>query len=231
MRYHFFYQSKDNKSLDDWIVAKDRNDAYTQLRKRGIKPYKLLGRNPIAWKRWAAIGVLSASVAVLAWMLIEEKTETQDDTEPRAQLYGDPAIIQQLASNGWRDTFSLGDAWFARHAIPAGECDCPTDSPHLDAKHLAIPDGASPELGRMIKVINGMKDEYAVFLAAGGSQEDYMTLCDERLAEERDIVAKYNAKFRNLRTKGTSISAEWANHNAVLRSMGLPTVTMPEGED
>ena len=66
MRYHYYYQTKENKSLDDWLVAKDRNDAYAQLRKRGIKPYKLVGRNPLAWKRWAAIGVLAAALVDVA---------------------------------------------------------------------------------------------------------------------------------------------------------------------
>ena len=70
MRYHYFYQSRENKTCDDWIEAKNRDDAYALLRKRGIKPFKVLGRNPYAWKRWTAIGVLAALVAVLALLVM-----------------------------------------------------------------------------------------------------------------------------------------------------------------
>ena len=36
MKYHYFYQSKKNENLDGWIVAKNRDDAYAQLKKQGI---------------------------------------------------------------------------------------------------------------------------------------------------------------------------------------------------
>ena len=99
MRYHYYYQTKDNRSLDDWIVAKDRADAYAQLRKRGIKPYRLDGRNPLAWKRWTAIGVLAAIVVVLAVALFVESGDNAPMSEERSQLYGDPATLQSLSAN------------------------------------------------------------------------------------------------------------------------------------
>ena len=100
MRYHYFYQTSENKSDDAWIDAKDRNDAYAKLRKQGVKPYKLLGKDPIAWKRWAAIGALSVLVAGLTtWILLAPRPAVAT-VEERAQLYGDPATIQQLAVDG-----------------------------------------------------------------------------------------------------------------------------------
>ena len=50
-KFHYFYQSKENRNLDGWIAAKSRDDVYAQLRKVGIKPYKVVGKDPIAWKR------------------------------------------------------------------------------------------------------------------------------------------------------------------------------------
>ena len=105
MRYRYFYQSKENKSCEGWIDAHDRNDAYNQLRKQGIKPYKLLGRNPLAWKRWAAIGVLGVATAVLAVVLMRKLADDRREAfawEDRAQLYGDPSLLRELAADGWR---------------------------------------------------------------------------------------------------------------------------------
>ena len=125
MKYRYFYQTSGNESRQGWITARDRKDAYAQLRKKGIKPYMLLGKDPLAWKRWAAIGALSVLVAGLTtWILLAPRPAVAT-VEERAQLYGDPATIQQLAVDGWRKTFAdAGDASGARHAIPAATCDC-----------------------------------------------------------------------------------------------------------
>ena len=169
MRYHYFYQTSKNESVNAWIDARDRNDAYTQLRKRRIKPYKLLGRNPIAWKRWAAIGILSGIVAVLSVIQLMSRVVLPQE-EPRSQIYGEPAIMQRLAAKGWRITFcDSGDAWFARHAIPASVCDCPLDDVVLSTKPIAIGSDDSPELAKMKRMINGMKSELKAYLLARGS--------------------------------------------------------------
>ena len=99
MRYRYFYQSKENKSCEGWIDAHDRNDAYNQLRKQGIKPYKLLGRNPLAWKRWAAIGVLGAATAVLA------VTSAMMFTMPVAFVAGVTEALGTLWATKWTTTF------------------------------------------------------------------------------------------------------------------------------
>ena len=231
MRYHYFYQTSRNESLEGWINAKDRNDAYTQLRKQGIKPYKLIGRNPLAWKRWAAIGVLAAVVVILSLLQISNRP-TAVLEEPRSQLYGDPAIIQQLSADGWRRTFADGgDAWFARHAIPASVCDCPSEGVELTTKPLAIGAEDSPELAKMKRMVNGMKREVAEYVRGGGSVEDYMALCDERLATERGLVESYKRDFERLEKKGGDTENEWEKKNAELRSMGLPTLPMPEADE
>lgn len=234
MKYHYFYQSSKNESLDDWIVAKDRNDAYTQLRKRGIKPYKLIGRNPLAWKRWAAIGVLGAAVAVLSTLQVTDRPAVETE-EPRAQLYGDPAIIQQLSADGWRRTFKdAGDAWFARHAIPASMCDCREQPPTnilLSVTQLALDPSEPPELAKMKRMVNNMKAEFAAYCVNGNTQDDYMALCDERLAIERGYVALYRKEFDALKQSGGDIESAWEQKNDELREMGLPTVLMPDGEE
>ena len=229
MKYHYTYRTPENEMREGIVKAKNRNDVYAQLKKQGIKPSQVFGRDPIGWKRWAAIGVLCAIVAVLSYMLILEEAEPQE--QPRAQLYGDPATIQHLLADGWRKSFEdEGDAWLARHAIPASMCDCreiPPTNTMLNSAFLSIGPADSPELTKMKRMINGMKRELAEYLAGGGTPSDYMVLCDERLEIERGKVAIYKSEFDKLRRKGENIEDSWERLNSELREMGLPTVIMP----
>ena len=243
MKYHYFYQSRENKSCDGWIDARDRNEAYAQLRKRGIKPYKLLGRNPMPWKRWAAIGVLAVTAAALAIVLFRELAADRREAfglEDRSQIYGDPELLQELTADGWRKSMgSDGDAWFARHARPGMPCDCkPADGNHvaISAEPLRIESSDSPEVAKMKRLVNGMKREFRAYVDAGGSVEDYMTLCDERLRTELGIVKNIERELKTLESRigrdgYEAVSTAWAKKNALLRSMGLPTVVMPAPVD
>ena len=83
----------------------------------------------------------------------------------------------------------------------------------------------------MKRMVNSMKHELKDYLAAGGTQQDYMLLCDERLAIERGKVAIYNNDFEKLRKDNPQdIEAQWESKNAELRDMGLPTIILPENE-
>ena len=117
-------------------------------------------------------------------------------------------------------------------------CDCngKIDSVVLTAIPIRIESSDTPEVSKMKRLINGMKREYAQYVNAGGSSNDYKSLCDERLRTEMGIVANMEREFKALENrllKGDKIKAaeEWAKKNALLRSMGLPTVIMPETEE
>ncbi len=242
MRYHYFYQTSSNENKDGWIVAKDRADAYSRLRALKIKPYRLEGRNPLAWKRWAAIGVLAVAVVALACALIVEKNsepalEAPLLSEERSQLYGDPSIVQRLSADGWRETFpDRGDAWLARHAVPGLACDCGASDGNVQLSCeplLEVSEEDSPELAKMKRMVNCMKLELRDYLAGGGTVEDYMALCCQRLRTEKDIIADTARDFKSLRRKMSEpgdqddVMEEWQRKNDMLRSMGLPTVVMP----
>ena len=249
MKYHYFYQTSKNEALDDWIVAQDRNDAYRLLRKKGIRPYKMIGGNPREWKRWTAIAVLGIVSAVAITVAIyARKSSRPVASELRSQLYGDPATIQLLSANGWRGTFkSASDAWLARHAVPGANCDCKDMSQseriaiaeellRQSKSPLDISQDESPELVKMKRLINGMKNEFAEYVSADGSSEDYMLLCDERLVTERRLRADFLRDFERLE-KDLSVSqdakaregiiSQWERKNETLRSMGLKTVPLP----
>ena len=99
-----------------------------------------------------------------------------------------------------------------------------------NATILSISSDDPPELAKMKRMVNGMKIELKEFLAAGESVEDYMLLCDERLETERGLVSAYRKDFEILAKKGGDIEDAWEKKNAELRSMGLPTLPMPQEE-
>lgn len=246
MRYHYFYQSRENKTLDDWIEAKNRDDAYALLRKRGIKPFKVLGRNPYAWKRWTAIGVLAVLAAALGVVVVRGVAQKRHEAlkaafaaEDRSQVYGDSAILHDLASDGWRKAMGNdGDAWLARHAIPGVLCDCAATgagnpAPTLTTDPIRISPDDSAEVAKMKSLVNGMKRELAEYLSADGTAADYMALCDERLRTEHGILSNVTQELKALEKRLAAdnydeTSAVWAKKNALLRSLGLPTIVMPD---
>lgn len=235
MKYHYFYQSKKNENLDGWIVAKNRDDAYAQLKKQGIKPFKVLGRNPIGWKRWAAITVSTLAAVYFFWAWrTARKAAVPSMMAVRSTLYGDASMIQRLSSNGWRTTFpNEGDAWFARHAMPGVVCDCPSNCMvNISSESLQILDKDSEELRKMKRMVNGMKKEMQEYLDAGGALEDYIDLCCERVRTEKGIKDSINGKFIQLRKKDPlEVADDWEKQNKTLRSLGLPTVPLPVADE
>lgn len=229
MKYRYYYQTRQNENREGIITAKDRNDAYSQLKKLGIKPFKVVGRDPLRWKPWATAAFLALIALILAALLVQNAALPQE--LPRAQLYGDPAIIQQLSADGWRKSFSVGDAWFARHAIPATLCDCRENTPSdlsLSTKPLPLRKSDPPELIKMKQMINGMKRELTDYLSGGGTAQDYKLLCDERMEIERGKLAIYKKELENLsKSAPSNLESLWEAKNDELRDMGLPTIILP----
>ena len=249
MKYHYFYQDKSNRNLDGWIEAKDRNDAYQKLKRQQVKPYKMIGKNPLAWKRWAAIVVLMVALAWVSLALFRARQEMPAAvrdvmTSPRAQIYGDPALLKELAADNYQKQFPCAwDAFLARHAVPGRSCgDVKGEqmvalTPELDP--LPIDPESPDELKKLVRIINGMKDEAREYLAAGGAVSDYQILCCERSRTEAGILEQATRKFSQLQKKLTdenaqasdeAIAQEWEKQNRVLRSFGLPTTPYP-GEE
>ena len=67
MKYKYLYQDSQNVSHEAEIDARDRADAYTILRKQGIRPYRVIGEDPWNWRPWAiSAGYVVLSVALVA---------------------------------------------------------------------------------------------------------------------------------------------------------------------
>ena len=71
MKYAYLYQDRENNNLRGEIVAHNRAEAYANLRKQGIRPYRLIGDDPWDWRPWAiSAGYLVLSVALVALGII-----------------------------------------------------------------------------------------------------------------------------------------------------------------
>lgn len=72
MTYKYLYQDKQNRNCEGEIKARDRAEAYMLLRKQGIRPYRVIGDDPVRWQPWAVgagYAVLIAVIVVLAVLL------------------------------------------------------------------------------------------------------------------------------------------------------------------
>ena len=67
MKYKYLYQDSHNVNHEAEIEARDRADAYSRLRKLGIRPYRVIGDDPWNWRPWAiSAGYIVLSVALVA---------------------------------------------------------------------------------------------------------------------------------------------------------------------
>ena len=94
MKYRYLYQTKNNENKEGWINAKSRENAYAELRKAGIRPYRVIGDDPLNWKPYAAGAAIVLLATALAAVLLVGREDRRP--HPRAQLVGDRAVIDPL---------------------------------------------------------------------------------------------------------------------------------------
>ena len=74
MKYRYLYQDKKNRNCEGEIDARNRADAFTKLRKSGIRPYRVIGDDPYDWRPlvfWFAVSTALVSCAVTGYVLLE----------------------------------------------------------------------------------------------------------------------------------------------------------------
>ena len=254
MKFVYEYRSSDNVRHGGIITASDREEAFRLLRESGIRPSrvtvapgffnKLFG----ICKRWIAIWSLSIILVVAFIYMFREEKANRYAEEDRAQIFGDPSFIQKLTNNGWRDVFeNEGDSWLARHAIPGHACECPEDLAwrvqmaneiYLGREALVpIVDNDPDEVKKMKRIVNGMKHELSDFATSPEDAVVYVEKACERTRIEKGIyenVLHELARIEQvLECNGVDRGAlmlKWDKKNAMLRSMGLRTIPIPESE-
>ena len=237
-KFHYFYQSKENKNLDGWIVAKSRDDAYAQLRKQSIKPYKVVGKDPIAWKRWAAIAVLAVALAgTYAWLALRSEPVAPDEQFVRHQIYGAESVVRNGMSTEWSACgLDEGERYLARYAQPGIRVAYRRRTPETAsaveaslARHLEVEDSELLEYRQLKQIVESIKDELRAYIKSGGNVDGFLDRLQERQDQE---VAYYNAANQELENAKAMMPEDelynlWAAKNAELRAIGLPMLKEP----
>lgn len=243
-KFHYFYQSKENKNLDGWIAAKSRDDAYAQLRKVGIKPYKVVGKDPLAWKRWAAIVVLALALAgTYAWIALRPAPVSEEEqTVHRHQIYGAESVIRNGMATDWAVCdLDEGEQFLAKYARPG----VPVASARGDLNKIAsalenaLTRRLEPQEGEMLEyrqvkqIVEAMKDELRAYIAHGGTTRLYIDRLQERQSQEVAYYRAASQELDNAKSSGASdddLFALWSAKNAELRAIGLPMLKEPAEE-
>lgn len=235
MKYRYFYQTSGNENREGEISAKNRAEAYAKLRKSGIRPYRVVGDDPAAWRRWMADGVIAALLVASGMAAFRFVVRGDDPFAPmcRRQIYGDPALVEAGAISGWEGVFeSPLDRYLAAYAIPGREAEPPLLSPdeigsfadELSRKDVRDGDERS-EHRQLRNIVAWMKDEMRAYLAAGGTVGDYLALLDERQQIEMELREKA-AESVERAPRGYGLAA-WLGVNAKLRDMGIAPIEAP----
>ena len=239
MKFLYEYRTSDNVRHDGVIDAADREAAYAELKKQGIKPSrfaeapgffnKLFGKG----KRWLAISVLGAGCLVLCLLVTTYKEENTTlhstlsslnstlDSAARQQIYGDPGVLEEMRANDFVSVFSnLDERCLARYAQPGDKVDPEAAVPdEISVTPVTIAPDDIAEIATLKRIVNGMKAEYAAYRTAGGTAQGYCRRLAKRQREEADIFARYEAELSRETSK-----AVWTQRNAELRAQGLPMV-------
>ena len=81
MKYKYLYQDRQNRTCEGEIKARSRDEAYTLLRKQGIKPYRVIGDDPWNWRPWLIASgyvVLSLALVVLGVIALSQARELKE---------------------------------------------------------------------------------------------------------------------------------------------------------
>lgn len=246
MKFVYDYRTSDNSLHHGAVTATSREAAFTELKKRGIRPAslneapgffnKLFGKG----KRWIAIAMLSLAVTVVVcanFSLNRQLADADPLCDDRAQLYGDPGILKTLAKDSWAAVFTdAGDRFLALHAIPGRFCSC-ADFKNANKgaimKSLAscpepveIPAEDYEEVRKIKRIVNGMRREVSEYVKDGGSVESYIERLEERTLSEVQIHDRICRELRN--SKDPLV---WRARNAELRMLGLPMVNDEDSGD
>ena len=254
MRFLYEYKTKENERRSGEIAAPSRVAVYTELKKQGIKPYKV-DLAPGFWnwvqslgKRTAAIALLAVGVVclVVLWRGEKDEAETFKDKatafsdkfedKTRRQVIGDTAIIEKGIRNGWADIFpDEGERFLASFAIPgvpAGQRNTTEEEISAALSRQIEPTESDGIEARQIKsMVEGMKDELRDFMRNGGTIKQFGSCLVERQEAELGYYNRTKSELETLHKASTptkELESLWEKRNNELRQMGIKLVPMPE---
>ena len=238
MTYGYSYKTSDGVRHESTFEAKSNEAVFAALRAQGIKPMKVWEIHSPYYisKRTRLIIILALALAAsIAYILVapsapSTKHQAPSTTSPRHQIYGDPAIWEDIERDNFASVFkSSGDRILALYAIPGRAV---TDSLSLSRavllkaledckdKDVVIEKTDSAEAVELKRIVQGMKEELRWYVADGvGSVESYLNRLRERQDEEIRIYERTRLELENC-----TDNALREERNAALRAMGLRTI-------
>lgn len=261
MKFIYSYNTKQNERREGLTIsAPNRDAAFSELNRQGIRPYKLYPA-PGIWNKILSLGGRGFAIIVLALALLVSlaialtlhkdivQLEKDDDvremvsgaitSKVRRQLIGDQGFIDKGIRTGWSDVFEHeGERFLASFAIPGVPATVRTTNVAAleDALKRKVADRDSDGMeARQIKaMVEGMKEELRRFIASGGTIEQYGRRLVARQEEEIAIYNRANNEVEQA-IKGNADKAEITElvdrRNGELRRMGIRLIAMPEVAD
>lgn len=247
MRFSYQYKTSDGERHAGEMRAASRELVFSELKKRGIKPYGVV-LSPGLWNHIQAMGKRSLAIVVLAIAVIglglyglslkRVVNTSQDEHSPfesRSQIYGDPSILSQCQAKGWANVFTNRlDLLLAAFAIPGRgvdlvrvrECAAEIREP-LDMELVDVVASDPNEIARMKRMVNWMKRELKTYLADGGSLASYVRRLQMRQQQECDVRGRVELELKRLDGSSADYERQWEQKNDELRTMGLLPIPMP----
>ena len=258
MKFIYSYNTRENERREgQTISAPNRDAAFSELNRRGIRPYKLYPA-PGLWNKVLSIGwrgfviILLAAILVLSVAIALNqhkdivKLEQDDDvreivsgaitSKVRRQLIGDQGFIEKGIRTGWSGVFEHeGERFLSSFAIPG--IPATVRSTNVAALEEALKrkieanENDGMEARQIKAMVEGMKDELRRFVASGGTIEQYGRRLVARQDEEIAIYARTSNEVEQA-VKSNLGKAEIAElvdrRNEELRRMGIKLIQMPD---
>ena len=257
MKFKYIYKTSDGVRHESEIDATNRDAAFSELRKQGIRPIKVIAGDGtkangavygIRKRVVAAIAVLVAVVAaVVAFSvgaLMPRGLEVLDtfDSPMRRQIIGDAAIIEDGIRTAWKNVFSSeAEQFLSAFAIPGQQPAVVKIDPQVLEQAIQNPNTVAQrrdpsQLGalesrQIVAIVNGMKDELRGYVADGGTIEKYCARLLRRQLSEVQYYQRAQNEIENAKKRKmpqAELRRLWEQRNEELRQMGIRLVPMPE---
>ncbi len=261
MKFIYSYTTKQNERREGLTVsAPNRDAAFSELNRQGIRPYKLYPA-PGLWNKVLSLGwrggVIMVLAASLSLSLVVALTQHKDivqlekdgdvrelvsgaiTSKVRRQLIGDQGLIDRGIRTGWSDVFDHeGERFLASFAIPGIPATVRTTNvaalEEALGRRVDVVETDGMEARQIKAMVEGMKDELRRFVAAGGTIEQYGRRLVARQDDEIAICARVVNEVEQAAKSGKSrdeIAELVDRRNDDLRRMGVKLVQMPDVAD
>lgn len=243
MKFGYSYKTSDGIRHESTFEAKSNEAVFAALRAQGIKPMKVWEIHSPYYvsKRTRLIIVLAIISAASVFYALRARHEVQElrlgsNTAPRHQIYGDPAIWEDIERDNFATVFpEVGDRILAGYAIPGRIAPAMQRISRQEQmkrlseskdKDIAFSSDDSAEATELKRIVQGMKEELRWYVADGeGTVETYLLRLRERQDAEIRIYERTKHELENC-----TDNALREERNAALRAMGLRTIPRPKKE-